>query len=86
MKRANRPPRPKRFFTFTRDHDCRSVIALNDSRRRDADHAAMPSFAIDDDAVSVAQRGIAGKALFDRLQYAPLFFLTFGIELVELRR
>ena len=45
----------------------------------------MPVLAVDHNAVGVAQRGIGGETLFDCAQDSPLFFLTVGVELVELR-
>ena len=54
------------------------MIALDHARGRNADDAAMPAFAIDHDAVGLAQGGIAADALFHRAQNAAFFFLTLG--------
>jgi len=45
----------------------------------------MPAFAIQHDAIGVAQRGIVADAIFERTQNAALFLLAAGVELVEFR-
>ena len=60
------------------------MVALDHACGRNADDAAMPTFAIDHDAVGLAQRRIAADALFDGAQNAALFFLPIGVEAVEL--
>ena len=79
-------PEPKASSPSLRDDDRRAVVALDDARGGDADDAAVPAFAIDHDAVGLAECGIAGDALFDRAQNAALFFLAFGIETIKFRQ
>ena len=45
--------------------------------------AAMPALSVDDDAVGIAKRGVAGKALFHGAQDSPLFFLAVGVKMIE---
>ena len=48
------------LFAFARDDDGGAVVALDYARGRNADHAAVPAFAIDHDAVGVIQCRVAG--------------------------
>src|SRR5271165_7518213 len=83
MEGANRAARAESLIAFARDHDCGAVVTFDNPRRRDADDAAVPVFSVDNNAVGIAQRRIAGEALVHRAQNSPLFFLTVGIEMVE---
>src|ERR1700683_3014176 len=84
MKGVNRAHGAESFFAFARDNNRRPMVAFDHARGRDADHAAVPALAINHDAISFAQRGIAAYAFFHRTQDSPLFFLTGGVERVEL--
>src|SRR5579871_1659983 len=86
MKSADRASGAERFIPLARDHYCRTVVALDNSRSGNANDAAMPSVAVDDDAVGVTQRGLGSEALFDRAQDSAFFFLPIGVELIELGR
>src|SRR5580704_4039671 len=79
MKRTNRTSGTKRLVAVARNYDGRPVVALDDTSRGDADHAAMPPLAIDHNAVGFAQRRIASHALLDQAQNPPLFFLALGV-------
>ena len=66
MKGTNRTAGAEGFFAAARDDDRGAVVALDDASGGDADDAAVPAFAIDHDAVGLAERGIIRDALFDR--------------------
>ena len=59
MERANRAAGAESFGAIARNHQRGTVVALHDSRRGDTDDAAMPAISVDNNAVGVAQRGIA---------------------------
>src|SRR5258708_2706836 len=84
MKGANGSTGTESFRAFAGDDQGRPMIALDHAGRRNADDAAVPAFAIDHDAVSFAQRGVAGDALFYSAEDAAFFLLALGIEPVEL--
>src|SRR5215472_11936536 len=86
MKSADRAARAERFVSLAGDHHGRTVVALDDASRSDADDAAMPPIAIDDDAVGVTQCGLSGEALFNATKDPAFLFLAVGVELIELRR
>ena len=83
VKGANRAAGAEGFLAFARDHERRPVVALDHARGRDADDAPVPAFAIDHDAVSFAQRGIAADAFLDQAQNSTLFFLAICIEAIK---
>src|SRR5438309_31838 len=83
MERRYRSSRAVCFVSITRDDKRWPSVAFNHPRRRDADHAAMPAFAIHHHAVRFAQRRLFVKTTKDAVDDAPLFFLTLGIQLVK---
>src|SRR6266481_3445299 len=83
MERPNRSSRAVRFVSFTRDDERWPPVAFHHPRRRDANHAAMPAFAIHHYAIRFPQRGLFIKTTKDAVHDAPLFFLTLGVQLVE---
>src|SRR5262245_57159548 len=64
----------------------RAAIAFDHAGRGDADHPAMPTFAVDHDAVRIAEAWLLLKTLFNRLQDSLLCFLPLAVELVETQR
>jgi len=68
-----------RLFAVARQDQRGTPVFLHDSRRGDADDAAMPSVAFDDYAVGLAQRGLCFYALLDVFQDAAFFVLAVGV-------
>jgi len=62
------------------------VVALDDAGGGDADDAAVPAFAVDYDAIRLAQGRIASDSFVDGAENAALFFLAFGIQAIEFSR
>src|SRR5215469_9400557 len=65
------------------EYQGRAAVALNHASRRDADDAAVPSLAINHDAVCIAEFRFLFEALRDGLENSALFFLALAVELVE---
>src|SRR5215469_16649172 len=86
MKRPDRAAGAEGFVSLARDHHGRTVVALDDPSRGDADDAAMPSVAVDDDAIGITQCGLSGEALFNAAQDSTFLFLAVRVELIELGR
>src|SRR4051812_5667246 len=74
------------FFAIDRKHQRWTTGAIDDSCRGNANDSAMPTFAFDDDAVRVFERGIFVQPLMDLLHHAQLFRLTVSVQRVELFR
>src|SRR5260370_10053876 len=82
MNRPDRSSRAVRFVTLARDAQRWPPVAFHHPRRRDANHAPMPAFAIHYHAIRFAQRGLVFKPAKNADHDAPLFFLTLGVQLV----
>src|SRR6185295_1765213 len=83
MKDRNRSSGTVRFFAVIRDHQGRTAMTLDHARGSNSDDAAMPSVAVDHQAVGFAQGSVFGEALLDGVDNPALFFLTFTVEFVE---
>ena len=83
MKRTNRAARAEGLVAVVRNHHRRTVVALDDPCRDDADDAAMPAFSIDNNAIGLAQPGFVGEALFHLAQDSPFFLLAVEVETIE---
>ena len=57
LKRTHIPLTALALAVFTREDERRTMVALDNARGADADHAPMPAFAVDDQAVGVLQLG-----------------------------
>src|SRR5690348_1921192 len=86
MKSSNRAPGTVRFLGIVGDHQRRPSPALHDSRGGDANHSAMPTLAVQHDAIGFRKRGLGLDPLFDLLHNAPLFLLAIYIELIQASR
>src|ERR1700675_3061124 len=82
---ADGTARSVRFAVFVRQHQGGPPVTLNHAGGGDADDAAMPAIAVDHYAMRVAQIRLLLEAAVDGLQDAALFFLAFGVELVQTR-
>src|ERR1700677_3150229 len=85
MKGANGSAGAVSFFAVAGDYDRWTVITLDHASGSDADHAAVPAFAIDHNTVGFAQFWIAGNPFFNRAQDAALFLLAIGVEAIQFR-
>src|ERR1700685_3744203 len=83
MKRTNGAARAERLIAVARNHYRRTVVALNDPRRGDADAAAGPAFSIAHNAIARAAHGFVGEPLFHLAQDSPFFLLALGVETIE---
>src|SRR5882672_9464182 len=71
------------FSAIVRKHQRRASVALDYTRGRDADDAAMPTVAVDHHAIRVVQRWFLFEAGLDGLQNTAFFFLALAVELIE---
>ena len=62
------------------------VVALDDARGADADDAAMPAIAVDDQAVGVASARASSRSSCGSRRECALFLLAIAVQLVELHR
>src|ERR1051326_4030255 len=60
------------------------MITLDDACCGDPDHAAMPPFPIEHNAISVAQCRFFFETLVDRFKNSSLFLLPLGVQAIEL--
>src|SRR6516162_4499576 len=86
MEGGDRATRAVRLAVVVGKNERRPAIAFDDAGSGNADHPPVPTVAIDDHAVGVAQRRFLLKAAFDRFKNTALFFLAFAVELVEASR
>src|SRR3974390_116274 len=84
MKSSDRAAGTKRLVALARNHQGRTVVAFDDPGRGNTDHAAVPAFAVHDDAVGITKPWICAESIFDRAQDSPFFLLAVAVELVEL--
>ena len=83
MKCANGTARAVRLLAIARNHQRRASVTFDDASGSDADHAAVPAFAVDHDAERLAQRRLLFEMCSDGLQNAALFLLPVAVELIE---
>src|SRR6266849_9724809 len=83
MERRNRSSRAVRFVSFTRDDERWPPVAFHHPRSGNANHTAMPAFAVHDHAIGFAQRRLFLKPTKNAVHDAPLFLLTLGIQLIK---
>src|SRR5258708_36554060 len=84
MKGANGSTGTESFRAFAGDDKGRPMIALDHAGRRNANDAAVPAFAIDHNAIGLAQCGVAADALVYSADDAAFFLLALGIEPIKL--
>src|SRR5258708_37961460 len=84
MKCANGTAGTESFRAFARDDQGRPMITLDHTRGGDANDAAVPAFAIDHNAIGLAQCGVAADALVYSADDAAFFLLALGIEPIKL--
>src|SRR5579859_3097913 len=86
MKPGNRASGAVGFtaLRIARQHQRRPAVTLNHAGCNNSDHATMPAFAIEHQAIRRALRGIAIETLLYLFHDARLFVLPLGVKLVEL--
>src|ERR1035437_529855 len=83
MERLDGASRTMRFAVFAGEDERRTPIALHNTRGANADHAAMPAFALQHQAVSLSHLGRGFNFALNFVQDALLFLLPVAVELIE---
>src|SRR5579863_4567926 len=85
MEGGNRAARAMGLAVFAREHQRRSMEALDHAGRANPNHPAMPTLTLDHQTISVAQFGTLLDLFMDRFDNALLFLLTVAVQAMELQ-
>src|SRR5664280_2506477 len=83
MERFDGAARAMRFAILAGEDERRTPISLHDASSANTNHTAMPTFAFQDQTVSLAHLGRRFELALDLFQNALLFLLPVAVKLVK---
>jgi hypothetical protein len=83
MKAGNGTPRTMRLFSVARNHHRRTLVAIHQPRRADADHSAVPAFSVQHQAEGGGELGRLFQLRRYGFQNARFYLLAVAVQAVQ---